>query len=196
MRRALSRHWQGLGWETRASVLIIAISVLALAGFFSVSSISSSNADGVARQTYVLLTTTATKLVRIKEHGAVVIERVPVVKRLYARPVTLQETRTVQTPGGTKIMTRRVVRLLTDTQMLTVTSKSTSTVVQRETVNQTQTLNETQTVNQTLVRTQITPPETVTVTTPGDTVTVVPTLAVVTVTLPIISTVTVTTTAR
>src|SRR5207248_598576 len=140
--------------------------------------------------------TTATKLVRIKEHGAVVIERVPVVKRLYARPVTLQETRTVQTPGGTKIMTRRVVRLLTDTQMLTVTSKSTSTVVQRETVNQTQTLNETQTVNQTLVRTQITPPETVTVTTPGDTVTVVPTLAVVTVTLPIISTVTVTTTAR
>jgi hypothetical protein len=191
-RARLRRYWQGLGWETRASVAIIVMSALALAGFFAVSWFSSSSAIGVSKtQTYVLLTTT-TKPVQVKKHGAVVVVRVPVVKRLYAKPVTVQEIRTVRTPGGAKVVTRSVVRWLTDTRMLTVTNQSLATVVQHETVSETQTL------NQTVVRTQTAPPETVTVTTPGDTVTVtlVPTLAVVTVTLPVFSTVTVTTTER
>jgi hypothetical protein len=209
-RARLSRYWWGLRWETRASVAAIAMSVLALAGFFAVSSIGTSSAAGVAgTQTYVPLTTTVTKVSRVKEHGVVVVKRVHVVKRIYARPITVQETRTLQTPGGTKVVTRPVVRyqpiyrnqivtvngkpvtvsrvvtntrMLTDTQMLTVTNERASTVVQHETVNQTQT------VNQTIVRTETSPPDTVTVTVPGNTVTeTVVTTVIVTVTMPVIT---------
>jgi hypothetical protein len=209
-RARLSRYWWGLGWETRASVAAIAMSVIALGGFLAVSWIGTSDAAGVAaRQTYVPLTTTVTKVSRLKEHGAVVVRRVPVTERIYAKPVTVQETRTLVTPSGTKVVTRPVVRyqpvyrkqivtvdgrpvtvnrvvtntrMLTDTQMLTVTNERASTVVQQETVNQTQT------VNQTIVRTETSPPDTVTVTAPGNTVTeTVATTFIVTVTMPVVT---------
>src|SRR4051794_14765683 len=95
--RRLGRYWHGLSWETRTSAAIIALSALALAGFFAVASTGSSDAHGVAgTQAYVPVIRTTTKLVRVTKHGEVVIKRVPVVERIYARPVTLQETRTMQ----------------------------------------------------------------------------------------------------
>jgi hypothetical protein len=173
------------------------LALLAWAGYAAVNAMGSSKP---AADSYVRLDTTVIRTVKVKEHGKVVIKRIPEIKHIYAKPTTVMETRTVQTPGGTKVVTEPVVRyrpvyrrkvvvvhgkavtvnqvvtntrMLTDTQMLTVTNEHTSTVVNERTntVVQNQTVN--QTVNQTQTQT-LTKTETapvVTVTQPPDTVT-------------------------
>ncbi len=161
-------------------------------------------------QSYVLLTTTVKKLVHVKEHGRLVSKHVAVVKRIYAKPVTVQQTQTIRAPSGVRVVTRRVVsyrpvyrrqvvtihgkpvtvnrvvtdtRMLTDTQLLTLTN----TVVQDHTVSTTQTVNQTVTS----VRTQTSPPQTVTVTSPTKTVTkTVTTTVTTTVSAPTVTTTT------
>jgi hypothetical protein len=193
-------------WGT---VLTIAISIGAL-GLGGYAAVRAMGAGSATSDTYVALTTTVTRNVKVRMHGRTVVKRIPVVKRVYAKPTTVMETRTIQTPGGAKVVTRPVVRYhvvyrkkvvlvhgkpvtvrqsVTDTRMLTdtvtnvVTNEHTSTVVNERT----NTVSQTQTVTRTLTA----PPETTTVfatttehvttTTPGATVTVT---APVTVTVP------------
>ena len=168
---------------------LIALGLLAVGGAVAMRALA--GGDGSAA--YVPLTTTVQQRVKVVEHGRTVYKRVPVVKRIYARPVTVQETRTIDTPGGKQTVTEPVVRyqpvyrrqvvlvhgkpvtvahivtdtrMLTNTQMLTVTNEHVSTVVNDHTVVNQQTVS--QTVNQTVtnVRTETQPAETVTVTGP------------------------------
>ena len=147
------------------------LALLAWAGYAAVNAMGSSSP---AADSYVRLDTTVIRTVKVREHGKVVIKRIPEIKHIYAKPTTVMETRTVQTPGGTKVVTEAVVhykpvyrrkvvlvhgkpvtvnqivtntRMLTDTQMLTVTNEHTSVVVQNQTVNQT--VNQTQTLTKT-----------------------------------------------
>jgi hypothetical protein len=137
----------------------------------------------------------------------VVVKRVAVVKRIYARPVTVQETRTIQTPSGPRVVTRYVVRykpvyrrkvitlhgkavtvnqvvtdtrMLTDTQLFTVTNERTVdlTIVQQVTNDRTATVSQTVTNEHTTTLPPVT--ETVVTTAPGDTVTVHETVTVTT----------------
>jgi hypothetical protein len=180
-------------------LLPVLLGLVAWAGYAAVSAMGSSKP---ATQSYVRLDTTVVRTVKVREHGKVVIKRIPEIKHIYAKPVTVMQTRTVQTPGGTKIVTEPVVRykpvyrrkvvivhgkpvtvnqivtntkMLTDTQMLTVTNEH--TVVNNQTVNQT--VNQTQTLTKTETAPAVTvtlDPVTVTehetVTQPPDTVTV------------------------
>ena len=156
-------------------LLPVLLGLLAWAGYAAVNAMGSSKPS---TQSYVQLDTTVIRTVKVREHGKVVIKRIPEIKHIYAKPTTVMETRTLQTPGGTKIVTRPVVRykpvyrrkvvivhgkavtvnqvvtntrMLTDTQMLTVTNEHTSTVVNdhTSTVVQNQTVNQTQTVTRT-----------------------------------------------
>jgi hypothetical protein len=147
------------------------LGLLAWAGYAAVNAMGSSSP---AAQSYVKLDTTVIRTVKVREHGKVVIKRIPEIKHIYAKPVTVMQTHTVQTPGGTKVVTEAVVRykpvyrrkvvlvhgkpvtvnqvvtntrMLTDTQLLTVTNEHTSVVVQNQTVNQT--VNQTQTLTKT-----------------------------------------------
>lgn len=216
IRRWVDREWyRHLAWRLGPdglfAVSIIALAVLAVCGALTMRALAGGG-GGQASASYIPLETTVMRRVAVVRRGKTVYRRVPVVQRIYAQPVTVQETRLVHTPGGTKVVTEPVVRfrrvtdtrvltntrLLTDTRLLTVTNPSTSTVVNEHTstvVNEhTNTVVNTvvnqQTVNQTVtnVRTETSPPETVTVTGPTETV-VQPTTVEVTVTLPVTVTV-------
>jgi hypothetical protein len=184
------------------------LALLALAGYAAVNAMGSSSP---AAASYVRLDTTVIRTVKVREHGKVVIKRIPEIKHIYAKPVTVMQTRTVQTPGWTKVVTEAVVRykpvyrrkvvfvhgkpvtvnqivtntrMLTDTQLLTVTNEHTSIVVNdhTSTVVQNQTVN--QTVNQTETVTKTETAPFVTISLPPDTVTVTQPPDTVTVTTP------------
>jgi len=170
--------------------------LLAWAGYAAVNAMGSSSR---AAESYVRLDTTVIRTVKVREHGKIVIKRIPEIKHIYAKPVTVMQTRTVQTPGGTKVVTEPVVRykpvyrrkvvivhgkpvtvnqivtntrMLTNTQMLTVTNEHTSTIINdhTSTVVNNQTVSQTVNQTQTVTRTETAP--VVTVTQPPDTVTV------------------------
>jgi hypothetical protein len=172
-------------------LLPVLLPLLAWAGYAAVNAMGSSPR---AAESYVRLDTTVIRTVKVREHGKVVIKRIPEIKHIYAKPVTVMRTRTVQTPGGTKVVTEPVVRyrpvyrrkvvlvhgkpvtvnqvvtntrMLTDTQLLTVTNERTSTVVNERT----STVVQNQTVNQTQTFTKTETAPVVTITLPPDTVT-------------------------
>src|SRR5581483_10445284 len=99
------RHWLDPDWyrflARRAGpeglvVFWVAVALgLGVAGFFAVGAIPS----GGRTDTYVQVTATVTRLVRVREHGQLVLRKVRVVKRVYAKPVTVQLTHTVQDAG-------------------------------------------------------------------------------------------------
>ena len=155
-------------------LLVLLPVLLALLGWAGYAAVNAMGSSKPAAESYVRLDTTVIRTVKVREHGKVVIKRIPEIKHIYAKPTTVMETRTIQTPGGTKVVTRPVVRykpvyrrkvvlvhgkavtvnqivtntrMLTDTQLLTVTNEHTSVVVQNQTVNQT--VNQTQTLTKT-----------------------------------------------
>ena len=195
-----------MGPDARLLLGVAAVAAIAFAGFFSMRALA--GGDGTHTESYVQLATRVTRAVRVREHGRIVVKHIPVVRRIYAKPVTVPTTTTVQTPGGTKVVTRSVVRyrpvyrrevvrihgksvtvshvvtdtrMLTDTRLQTVTNEHTSTVVQRVTNEQTSTVVQSQTA--TVVRTETSPPVTVTVREPT-TVTVTTTEPAITVSVP------------
>ena len=208
-------RWR-LGPEGRFALGVILLALLGLGGFLSLRALVRSAPE---TQSYVALTTTVTKLVRVNEHGRVVVKRVGQI--IYAKPVTIRQAKTIRTAEGTRFVTRPVVRyqpvyrrevvtirgkpvrvnrIVTDTRMLTNTQllTVTNTVIRQVTNQQTstvvrgRTVSETQTVNQTvtLIRTQTSPPETVTI---GPTRPVKTVTVTVTVTTTVPATVTATT---
>ena len=155
-------------------LLPVLLGLLAWAGYAAVNAMGSSSR---AADSYVQLDTTVIRTLKVREHGKVIIKRIPEIKHIYAKPVTVKQTRTVQTPGGTKVVTEAVVRykpvyrrkvvlvhgkpvtvnqivtntrMLTDTQLLTVTNEHTISVVNEHT----STVVNNQTVNQTVNQTQ------------------------------------------
>lgn len=183
MRRWVDRNWYRylayrLGPDGLFAASVVTLAVVGVCGALTMRALASGGHSN-ASASYVPMETTVLRRVAVVERGKTVYKRVPIVKRIYAKPVTVQETRVVQTPSGTKVVTEPVVRfrpvyrrqvvlvhgkpvvvnrvvtdtqMLTNTQMLTVTNDRTSTVVNEHTntvVNQ-------QTVNQTVtnVRTE------------------------------------------
>jgi hypothetical protein len=192
-------------WGTVLTIALL-IGALGLGGYAAVSAMGAGSA---ANDTYVALTTTVTRNVKVRMHGRTVVKRIPVVKRVYAKPTTVMETRTIQTPGGAKVVTRPVVRyqvvyrkkvvlvhgkpvtvrqsvtdtrMLTDTRLLTVTNVVTNE--RTNTVSQTQTVTRTQTAPPETTTVFATTTEHVTTTTPGAIVTVTAPVITVTVTVP------------
>ncbi len=167
-------------------LLPVLLGLVAWAGYAAVGAMGSSKP---AAESYVRLDTTVIRTVKVREHGKVVIKRIPEIKHIYAKPVTVMRMRTVQTPGGTKVITEPVVRykpvyrrkvvlvhgkavtvnqvvtntrMLTDTQMLTVTNEHTVVNEHTSTVVNNQTVSQTVNQTQTLTKTETAPIVTVT----------------------------------
>jgi hypothetical protein len=136
---------------------------LGVAGFFAVGAIPS----GGPTDRYVQVRATVTRLVRVREHGHLVVRQVRLVKRIYAQPVTVQLTHTLQEAGTTRVVSDDVVRyrpvyrsrvvklagknvtvrqVVTDTRLLTVTNAQTQTRTDTQTQTVTQTVTQAQTV--------------------------------------------------
>lgn len=177
--------WHRAGFEVQATVVVLGLAAVGVGGFFAFRAVSA-NASTPAGA-YVQIATTVEKLVRVREKGRVVVKRVPVVKRVYAQPVTEMRTRYETASGSTVVLTEPVVRyrpvyrkkvvtvngksvtvvqpvtntrMLTETQQLTVTNERVATVVQNVTNQQTATVRETRTATQTQFQT-VTQPVTV-----------------------------------
>jgi len=193
VRRWVDRDWYRylryrFGRDKLLVSSLLALPVLAVGGALTMRSLAGNSPRPTA---YVPLTKTVMRRIKVVEHGKTMYKRVPTIKRIYARPVTVQNIRTISAPSGTQVVAASVVRYkpvykrqvvlvdgkrvtvvhvltdtqtLTDTQVLTITDEHTVTSQQQQTVKQTQTINRTQTVNQTVtnVRTETLPTETVT----------------------------------
>jgi hypothetical protein len=174
--------WRRIGPDGRLLVGVLAAAAVAFGGFFSVRAFASSDSSTSAGYVRMTTTITITKVVRVNGHGRTIVRRMPIVRRIVANPVTVEETTTVPGHPGTTVATATVVHTqrLTDTRRMTVTTERTATVVQRSTDERT--VVETQTV--TVVRTQTSPPETVLIHEPASTVTVRTTVPFMTITIP------------
>ncbi len=189
-------HWRSLQfwrWWWRTSVssevkwLLAAalIPTLLVGGYFASSSLSGASASTSGAGDSYILQTTIRKIVTVRANGKTVIKRVPVVVRKSIVKVrsrtqtsiqTVENTRTITSPGGVRTIQKKkvvttYVPVTTKVQLVngrTTTVTNVQTVTNQSTVVQTvtapappaQTVTETQTVVQTVTQ----PADTVTVT--------------------------------
>lgn len=156
------------------------VAVLGAGGYIAAGKISQAGAGTTGSSDLVRLVRTVRQPVTVRIHGRQVVRWRVRREVVQARAQTVLQTRTVQTPGGTKVITRpvvtyrkQVVRVRGKTRTVlvarTVTDSRTSTVSQTSTVSRTQTDVRTVTQPVTVVQTQTV---TSTVTEPAVTVTV------------------------
>jgi len=183
---AFWRYWwrEGIRRDIKLLVILVLIPILLVGGYFAASGLTSAQASG-GSSSYVL-ETTIQKVVTVREHGRVIVKRMPVVVRRtivknHTSRETIVDTRVVTTPGGVHYVTRKVLRYVPVVHKRVVTIKGkTTTITETRLVptikTQTQTLtnvvNHSETVVQpvttvvvkTQTETQTLPPNTVTVT--------------------------------
>src|SRR5262249_40686717 len=146
--------------------------------------IANGSASGTRSSDYVALETTVDKLVTVKVNGKTVIKRIPVVKRIVAKPTTVLQSLTLTTPGGTRVVTRPVTHLVpvvkktvvtvngktktisqvvTDVQAVTNVVTNQRTVTNQSTVTNESTVEHSNTVTKTVTNTVTETPPPVTV---------------------------------
>jgi hypothetical protein len=181
---AFWRWWWGNQAPHGAKVSLAGLALLGFLGVGFLAALGLSEADAGGSPPALTMQTTVSKLVTVRDHGRVVVRRVPVVRRVVYRPQTA-----VQTLFGTRVVTAagRVItapgRAVVQKRLVTVGGK-THTIIATQTVSRTRTQTQVQTETsvvtdqQTVVRTetlpvtvqqtvvQTLPPETVTVTVP------------------------------
>jgi hypothetical protein len=167
-------------------VLFPGVAALAIGGFAAASALTSTSRTA---QTYVAVQSTVQKTVHVRRNGHIVVKRIPVVRTVYATPVTV--TRTVTRADGTTVVAPPVVRYRTVYRRHTVFVRGKPVVVTHPVTN-TRLLTQTQML--TLLQTDtVTSTQTVsrgvtsTVTRKGATVTVSTTAPAQTVTLPAVT---------
>jgi hypothetical protein len=171
------RHlWSRMSLDLRLGIIFVTLAALGVGGFAAVAAIHDEPS------TYFALLTTSQKTVHVREQGRIVVKRIPVVKRIYSRPVTVEQTRTIKTAGGTKIVTQPVVRYKPVYRPKVLTLRNVVTVTQPTTVTQPATVTQPVTVTGPGRTDTVTVTQTVTVPTPA--ITVMMTLITVTVTTP------------
>jgi hypothetical protein len=194
---AFWRWWWGnrASYGAKVSLTGVAVAAFLAVGFLAAVSLSEADAGSVGTGA-LTFETTVDRLVTVREHGRVVIRRVPVVRRVVFRPQTafrtLFDTRLITTKGGVRyvpVVRKRVVtvngktRTITETRLVPTTKTQTQTQTQTQTnvVTQEQTVVVTRTdtlpvtVQETVVETQTLPPVTVTETLPMTVTVTVPT---------------------
>jgi hypothetical protein len=193
------KNWRSLRWWWHARVpanakimaAVLLAGVVLAGGYFASSHLTGASAANNASDSFVLQTTIS-KVVTVKEHGRVVVKRVPiVVRRTIVRSRTATafatsiETRVVTTPGGVRYVTKKVVQYkpvihkrtvyrdgktstVTETRLVPTVKTQTSVVTNQQTVTNQSTVvvNRTNTVTQ-----PVTTVQTHTVTLPPETVT-------------------------
>jgi hypothetical protein len=186
--------WESAGGGTDAKVIVglIAVLLLGMGGYLAAHEVSNAGASTgpatLSRGHLVRLTTTVRDPITVRLHGHDVVRWRTRRQVITAQAQTVMQTQTIRTPGGTRVVSRPVIRyrIAYRKKVVTVDGKA-HTIVRPVTSTLQQTVN--QTVSQTVVRTVVQPvtvvqTETVvsTETLPGTTVTLPGTT--LTVTLP------------
>ncbi len=161
--------------EVKIPLAFVLVGLLLFGGYFAAGQLS--GAKAASSSNAYILETTAQKIVTVRQHGKLIVKRVPVVvRRTVVRSQTAfqtvfaTKTKVVTTKGGVRRIVREVPRFVPVERVVKVTNQSTVVVNHTDTVVQ-----------------PVTSVETVTVAPPAVTVTVT-----ATVTVPVVSTVTVT----
>ena len=171
---AFWRWWwsNSLSAEVKVPLAFVIVAMLLVAGYFAANQMSGASA-AIDSSTYVQ--TTVRKVVTVRQHGKLVVKRVPVIVRrnvVHAQTQTSYQTvidkQVVTTPGGVRHVVSTVSQFVPVERVVKVTNQSTVVVDHTQTVVQ-----------------PVTSIETTTVTLPPQTITQ-------TVTVPVVSTVTVT----
>jgi hypothetical protein len=180
--------------DVKAVIVLVLVGLLLVGGFFASGHLTSAKAaDSSGSKSYVL-ETTVRKVVTVREHGKVVVKRVPIVVRRTVVQAstdfqTVVDTQVVTTPGGVRYVEKKVVRYvpvvhtsivhvngttktLTQTRLVPTTRTETQTLTNVVTNEQTVTNQNTVVVAKTQTVVQpVTTVETKTVTAPPQTVT-------------------------
>jgi hypothetical protein len=168
---AFWRWWwsNSLSTEVKVPLAFVIVAMLLVGGYFAANQLTGASA---ANDSPTYVQTTVRKVVTVRQHGKLVVKRVPVVVRrnvVQSQTATSYQTvvdkQVVTTPGGVRRVVQKVPQFVPVERVVNVTVDHTQTVVQ-----------------------PVTSIETTTVTLPPQTVTQ-------TVTVPVVSTVTVTVTA-
>jgi hypothetical protein len=230
----IRKHWRSLEfwrwwWQARVRIEVKALSglvVLALmlgGGWIAADRLSTASASVSTADQFLTFETTVQRVVTVREKGKLVRKLVPVVKKVFVKrkaqfkTLTDVQTDVIKTPGGTRTVEHKVVKLVpvlkkkvitvngktktlvttqlvpttnVQTQVQTQTQTQTQVLVHEQTATQTQTQTQTQTETNTVTDVQtVTQPVTQTVIT---TVTQDPVTVTTTVTLdPVTITVTI-----
>ena len=128
-------HWREprfwLWWVSKGAPAVVrwSLGVLGVVavlggGFLAADRLSQANA-GISPTSEFTFVTTIERNVTVREHGKIIVRRVPVIRRVLVRPVTnfetRFETRVVKTPGGIRIVTHPVVRYVPVVKKTTIT---------------------------------------------------------------------------
>lgn len=187
-------HWRSLQfwrWWWRTSVssevkwLLAAalIPTLLVGGYFASGSLSGASASDSGQTGSFVLQTTVRRVVTVRDHGKVVVKRIPVVvrrsvvklrSRTETSTQTVVNTRTLTTKGGVRTVQEKVVKYVPVTTKVQLVNGKTTTVTDVQTVTNQSTVVQTVTASappaqtvtetQTVVQTVTEPAETVTVT--------------------------------
>jgi hypothetical protein len=180
--------------DVKIPIVLVLFALLLFGGFLASGHLTGAKAAGSNASDTYIFETTIRKIVTVREHGKVVVKRVPVViRRSVVRSSTayqtLVDTQVVTTPGGVRyvekkvlvpVVHKRVVRIngktttITETRLVPTTRIQTLTnvVTNQNTVTNQVTNQNTVVVNRTqTVLDPVTSVETRTVTVPGDNVT-------------------------
>ena len=177
----IRKHWRELEFwrwwwhdkirfEVKAVATVIVLALMLGGGWIAADRLSSASASGAASPGFTF-ETTVEKVVTVREKGKLVRKLVPVVRKVFVKRQTRFKTLTdvttdlVKTPGGVKIVRRRVVKLVPvvtrkvvtvngKTKTLVTTQLVPTTNVQTQTLTQTQTQTKTQTDVRTQTQTQ------------------------------------------
>ncbi len=161
----IREHWRELGfwrwwWHNRVPTTarlvgaLIAVIVFLGGGFLAADRLATAS-TGLSTGAYTF-ETTVQKVVTVREHGKTIVKRVPVVRRIAMTPRTVMETRydtrVITTPGGVRIVERKVVRTVPVIRRRVVTvNGKTRTTTETRLVQTTRTQTQTQTQTQTTV---------------------------------------------
>lgn len=187
---AFWRWWwrEGIRRDMKLLFVLVLIPILLVAGYFAASGLTAANAS---ESTSFVLETTIQKIVTVREHGRVIVKRMPVVVRRtivknHTSRQTIVDTRVVTTRGGVRVVEHKVLRYVPVVRKHVVTIKGkTTTLTETRLVptvkTQTQTLTNVVTNQQTVTNVvdhsetvvqPVTTTVTKTTTLPSDTVTV------------------------
>lgn len=204
----IRKHWRSLEfwrwwWQARVRIEVKALTalvVLALmlgGGWIAADRLSTASASVSTADQFLTFETTVQRVVTVREKGKLVRKLVPVVKKVFVRrkaqfrTLTDVQTDVIKTPGGTRTVEHKVVKLVpvlkkkvitvngktktlvttqlvptTNVQTQVQTQTQTQVVVHEQTQTQTQMQTQTQTETNTVTDVQtVTQPVTQTVTT-------------------------------
>ena len=161
----IREHWRELGfwrwwWHNRVPTAArlgsaaVAVLIFLGGGFLAADRLATAS-TGLSTGAYTF-ETTVEKVVTVHEHGKTVVKRVPVIRRITMTPQTVVQTvldtRVITTPGGVRVVERKVVRTVPviSRRVVTVNGK-TRTTTETRLIQTTRTQTQTQTQIQTAV---------------------------------------------